>query len=127
MASRQIEDCDPILQKAWRDGQRTYLYLNGGDPEPFLTCTYRSNAEQSELYAKGRTIDGKIVTNISKNGKHNQRPSKAFDIAFKNKNGALDWSPILFQRFAAILAIQSPKVKWGGNWSSFKDYPHFEI
>jgi peptidoglycan L-alanyl-D-glutamate endopeptidase CwlK len=127
MPSRDIIDCDPILQKAWNDGLRTFLYMNPGEPEPFLTCTYRSNAEQMELYAKGRTEAGQIVTQIRRNGKHNKKPAQAFDIAFKKKNGTLDWSPALFQKFAHILAIQSPMVKWGGDWASFKDYPHFEI
>lgn len=127
MASRKIEDCHPTLQKAWSDGLRTFLYMNPGEPEPFLTCTYRSNKEQMELYAQGRTEPGKVVTQIKRNGKHNQKPAMAFDIAFKKKNGTLDWSPILFQKFAYILAIQQPQVKWGGDWQSFKDYPHFEI
>lgn len=127
MPSRRIEDCEEILQKAWRDGVHTFKFYYPTDPEPFLTCTYRSNAEQMELYAQGRTKPGKIVTQIRRNGKHNSQPAKAFDIAFKHKNGALDWSPVLFQKFAHIVAIQYPEIQWGGDWKSFKDLPHFEI
>jgi len=127
MPSRKIEDCEEILQRAWRDGAHTFAFYHPNDPQPFLTCTYRSNAEQMKLYAQGRTAPGKIVTQIRRNGKHNFQPARAFDIAFKTKGGALDWSPALFKKFAAIVAIQYPEVNWGGDWESFKDLPHFEI
>jgi peptidoglycan L-alanyl-D-glutamate endopeptidase CwlK len=80
-----------------------------------------------ELYAKGRTAPGKIVTYIQQNGKHNSKPAKALDIAFKKKDGTLDWSPALFKKFAAIVALQHPEVEWGGNWKRFKDMPHFQV
>jgi peptidoglycan L-alanyl-D-glutamate endopeptidase CwlK len=127
MPSRKIEDCEEILQRCWRDASNTFAYFHSGEPQPFITCTYRSNAEQMELYAKGRTAPGKIVTYIQQNGKHNSKPAKAFDIAFKKKDGTLDWSPALFKKFAAIVALQHPEVEWGGNWKRFKDMPHFQV
>ena len=127
MASRKIEDCEEILQRCWRDASNSFAYFNASDPQPFITCTYRSNAEQLKLYAKGRTEPGPIVTQIRQNGKHNLKPAKAFDIAFKKKDGTLDWSPSLFKKFAAIVALQYPQVEWGGNWKSFKDMPHFQV
>jgi len=127
MPSRKIEDCVEPLQAAWRDALDEFGKLYPNDPQPFLTCTYRSNAEQMELYAQGRTKPGKKVTNIRRNGKHNSEPSKAFDIAFKTKSGALDWNPALFAKFAAIIEIKHPLVEWGGNWKSFKDLPHFQV
>ena len=52
----------------------------------------------------------------------------AFDIAFKNENGALDWSPALFEKFALIIKQNfNGLIKWGGDWKSFKDRPHFEV
>jgi len=127
MPSRKIEDCDPILQAAWRDAAPTFANYYPDEPQPFITCTYRSNVEQMALYAKGRTAPGKIVTQIRRNGKHNSQPAKAFDIAFKKKDGTLDWSPALFKKFAAIVALQHPEVQWGGDWKTFKDMPHFQI
>lgn len=127
MPSRKIEDCVEILQAAWRDASHSFAFYYPEEPQPFLTCTYRSNAEQMELYAQGRTKPGKKVTNIRRNGKHNVQPSKAFDIAFKTKSGAIDWSPALFEKFAAIISVQHPSVEWGGSWKSFKDLPHFQV
>ena len=127
MPSRKIEFCVQVLREAWEYGSKEFAQRHADDPQPFLTCTYRSNAEQAELYAQGRTKPGKVVTQIARNGKHNSNPAKAFDIAFKNESGALDWSPALFEKFAAILAEKYPSVEWGGKWKKFKDRPHFQV
>ena len=127
MPSRKIEDCVPILQKCWRDGSKAFAALNPDLPQPLITCTYRTPQEQLDLYAQGRTKPGGIVTQIKRGGKHNSYPSKAFDIAFKTREGKLDWSPKLFEKFANIVAIQYPEVEWGGRWKSFKDMPHFQV
>ena len=126
MPSRDIQDCAELLQLVWLQAAKVYAEKYADMPQPFLTCTFRTNEEQKELYAKGRTKPGKIVTYIRENGKHNTHPAKAFDIAFK-KQGGLDWSPIHFKRFAKIVSELSDGVEWGGDWSRFKDLPHFEV
>ncbi len=126
MPSRDINDCCELLQVVWIQAAKIYGEKYADMPQPFLTCTYRTNEEQKELYAKGRTMPGKIVTYIEQNGKHNKFPALAFDVAFK-KQGALDWSPIHFRRLAKIISDISDSVEWGGNWRRFKDLPHFEI
>lgn len=127
MPSRKIEDCVEILQKCWNDASLAFAKLNPELPQPFITCTYRTPQEQLDLYAQGRTKPGAKVTQIKKGGKHNEYPSKAFDIAFKTRSGQLDWSPKLFEAFANIVAIQHPEVQWGGDWAKFKDLPHFQV
>lgn len=123
---RDIKFCHPILQDVWKEACERYKQIYPNAPQPFLTCTFRSNEEQSKLYARGRTKPGKIVTNIQRNGKHNRMPAEAFDVAFK-KDGRLDWSGVLFRNFAAIVKQIDSRVEWGGDWKSFKDLPHFEI
>ena len=127
MPSRKIEDCVQPLQEAWRIASSEYAKAYPSAPQVFLTCTYRSNLEQAELYAQGRTKAGARVTNIAKNGKHNSYPSKAFDIAFKKADGSLDWSATNFKNFAAIVKKTYPLIEWGGDWKSFKDLPHFQV
>jgi peptidoglycan L-alanyl-D-glutamate endopeptidase CwlK len=127
MPSRKIEDCVDVLQVAWSDASKAFAQLHPDLPQPFLSCTYRTPQEQLDLYAQGRTKAGAIVTRIKKGGKHNSYPSQAFDIAFKTKDGQLDWSPKLFKAFADIITKQHPLVEWGGNWRSFKDLPHFQV
>lgn len=125
MASRDLNDADKILRDAYL---KAALMFTDKYPDvtPVVTCTYRSDEEQAALYAMGRTKPGKIVTQLKKGGKHNVKPSQAIDVAFK-VGKVIDWDAKHFKRFAEILLPLEPRIKWGGNWKKFRDYPHFEI
>ena len=101
---------------------------------------HRTPEDQFELFKKGRErIDGwwqvvdksKVVTNLdgyTKNSKHNYYPSKAVDVV----PYPLDWNDI--ERFKLLASVVKRKamelgidVEWGGDWKSFKDYPHWQI
>ncbi len=142
MASRNIADCVPELQVAWTDSQAEWKQLFPDQPQPFLTCTHRSDEEQEILYmmnknGKDDDGDGKIDEgdewrSNAKPGqsKHNKFPAEALDIAFKNSKGKLDWSEKLFAGFAILMKKRG--IKWGGDWVSLKkskknDTPHFEV
>jgi peptidoglycan LD-endopeptidase CwlK len=127
MPSRRIEDLVPELQKAWVESLAEYQKLFPHSPQPFITCTHRTEKEQAELYAQGRTKPGKIVTNLKKGSKHNSLPSQAFDIAFKNAAGALVWDKIHFKNFADVVKKLHPNVEWGGTWKKLPDAPHFQV
>jgi peptidoglycan L-alanyl-D-glutamate endopeptidase CwlK len=125
MASRDIYDLDKKLQDAYVEAVEKWKYLYPNRAQPFLTCTHRNHREQEQLYAIGRNLPGKIVTNAKPGqSKHNTVPSKAFDIAF-NFHGRIDWDVLLFKDFAAI--IKPMGITWGGDFKSIKDMPHFEI
>ena len=128
MPSRSKSDLNPILVDVYERACKAYAEQFPLLPQPFLTCTYRSNEEQAELYAQGRTKKGAIVT-WAKPGqsKHNVLPSDAFDIAFIGLNKKLDWSSKHFGLFAGIVKQINPDVVWGGDWKTKPDAPHFEI
>ena len=127
MASRKLEDLDIRLQEVWLLSIDVWK-LKYPDLTPFLTCTYRSNQEQDELYAQGRTAPGNIVTNAKAGqSKHNSFPSQAWDMAFKRPDGSVDWSVKHYRNFAKIVASIAPELIWGGTWKSVKDYPHWEL
>jgi len=92
-----------------------------------VTEGHRGKEAQNAAFAKG----------FSKvrwpNGNHNSKPSRAFDFVPYPFNG--NWKDkTLIPRLkkigaqlkasAADLAI---KVSYGGDWKSFKDYPHLEL
>lgn len=117
------------MQQVWEIAWREWELQYPDRPKPFLTCTHRSNEEQARLYAQGRTAPGPEVTKAKPGqSKHNSLPSEAFDIAFKNSDGGLDWSEYLFKDFAEI--VKPLGVKWGGDfgWKPGEgwDKPHFE-
>jgi peptidoglycan L-alanyl-D-glutamate endopeptidase CwlK len=84
----------------------------------------RTYAEQNALYAKGRPDNGPKVTN-AKGGQSNHNFGIAWDIGiFTSDGGYLGDSP-LYEKAAKI--AQLPELEWGGNWSSFKDKPHYQL
>jgi len=88
----------------------------------------RTWEEQAKLYAQGRTSPGKIVTN-AKPGYSNHNFGIAVDMGvFKNGKYLDELNPKEAEAFHRIAAKSAEKynIDWGGNWKSFKDYPHFE-
>lgn len=127
MASRDKKDLEAVLVDAYNTTSDRYKQLYPNAPQPLISCTYRSNDEQNKLFEIGRTLPGKKVTNAKAGeSKHNTYPSKAFDIAFIGLDKKLDWSEILFRKFAEIIC-ENPLIVWGGSFHSFKDTPHFEL
>ena len=127
MPSRSKQDLNVTLVTAFEQASKEYERLYPNEPQPFITCTYRSNEEQTQLYAKGRTEKGSKVTNAQAGqSPHNFKPSFAFDIAFIGVNKKLDWSDKLFKNFADIIKRIAPSVECGIDWK-FKDAPHYEL
>jgi len=129
MASRSKTDLNEILSDAYDKACAEYSRLYPSDSQPFITCTYRSNEEQEQLYAQGRTGGKKgIVTNArAGQSPHNYNPSAAFDIAFIKLNKTLDWSGSNFKNFADIIIKIQPLVEWGGAFKSIPDAPHYQL
>jgi len=131
MASRETTLLRPELLAVWNDISAQYAHENPEMAQPFIDCTYRSNIEQDADYAQGRTTEGSIIT-WARGGQsaHNTQPlASAFDIAFKNANGTLNWAQNLFNVFNALVqAKYSATVNWGGYFpKGEEDYPHFEL
>jgi peptidoglycan L-alanyl-D-glutamate endopeptidase CwlK len=95
------------------------------DIDLLVTSTYRDIESQNELYAQGRTKDGKIVTN-AKGGEsfHNYRC--ALDVV-PLVAGKPDWdgSHPIWKKVAEI--GESIGLEWAGNWKSFKEQAHFQF
>jgi len=98
-----------------------------------LTCKIisgtRSYAEQDALYKKGRWGNpGSKVTN-ARGGQSNHNFCIAWDIGLfdasgKYLTGATKAEQRAYEGIAALAA--DPDLEWGGNWSSFKDRPHYQ-
>lgn len=129
MASRSILDLDPRVQDranaildAWRIAGYPVL----------VTCTLRTNEEQAETWAQGRTKPGKIVTH-ARPGESYHNPvdgfgARAMDVV-SLVGGKPDWrntSPT-WGELSRIAKVADPTVVWGGDWSPGKrDLPHYE-
>lgn len=95
-----------------------------------FTHTLRTFKEQDDLYAQGRTKPGKKVTN-ARGGQSYHNYGLAFDIVIledKDGNGTFETANYevnaLWRKVAEF--FKSRGWEWGGDWSKFKDYPHFQ-
>ena len=135
MASRQISDLSKQLQPL------ASAFINKANAElgkrfgasVILTCTYRSNDEQAKLYAIGRGIAGRKVTNAKPGqSKHNSVDSKgkpaaeAFDIAIL-VGGKLNWDLAHPVWEAAGRIGEDLGLEWAGRWERFREGPHFQL
>jgi peptidoglycan L-alanyl-D-glutamate endopeptidase CwlK len=86
----------------------------------------RTIEEQNALYAQGRTTKGQIVTN-AKGGQSYHNFGVAIDYAFLSDDGNnVLWT--VNDKWLKVAQIgKSLGFDWGGDWHSFKDYPHLEM
>jgi len=130
--SRNIAKGDRILQAFWVE--LSILYAKRY-PEKMLFLTYvdRTVKEQQGLFAKGRTKPGRIVTNCDGliiKSDHNYTPSRAIDVAVKViETGKVLWGIKHYTCLGELKTITGfdKEVYWGGDFKSFKDYPHFGL
>lgn len=115
------------LHPAVEEGARELMKRSFARGIPIqITQGYRSINEQNSLYAIGRTVNGKKVTN-AKGGQsyHNYGLAIDFVLLSNDGNTAL-WT--VNDKWREVAAIgKSLGFKWGGDWTSFKDYPHLEM
>lgn len=123
MASRRIEDLQQKFQPMVRELlTRGNAVINATGYKLFITDGFRSFAEQTELYAQGRTKPGPIVTQ-ARAGESPHNYGLAVDLAFQ-KNGELSYAANLYKPVYEI-ARQLGFVL-GADWTGFVDVPHFE-
>lgn len=115
--------------------------IKSSDIDFGISCGYRSDTEQLELYSKKLSnCDG--VINLSK---HQLTPAEAFDIyAYIGGEANYDIKNLIYIAGVILGTAKMLKmngmididIRWGGNWDmdnvliedqQFVDLPHFEI
>lgn len=94
-----------------------------------VICGARTYDQQSDLYAQGRTKPGKIVTN-AKPGYSFHNFGLAVDCGvFKNGKYLDETKPSIAEAFHKKASVIAKKhgLRWGGDFKTFKDTPHFEL
>lgn len=86
----------------------------------------RTRSEQDALYAQGRTLPGKIVTNAKGSTYSSMHQwGVAFDFYRKDKKDAYANGDGFFDRVGKI--GKSLGLMWGGDWKNPVDKPHFQL
>src|SRR5688572_17633440 len=76
----------------------------------------RTNAEQDEIYAQGRTRPGDIIS-WAKGGTSNHNSGLAIDVYLANDDGTIDDEAILPP--GVIEIARQEGFEWGGSWKKF--------
>ncbi|MEN9417126.1 MAG: hypothetical protein RI988_746 [Pseudomonadota bacterium] len=127
-SSRRLEDLHPAVRPLV-DAFLQSARLDGIDL--LVTCTWRSPEEQARLYAIGRTVPGRRVTNARPGQSlHNVmaggRPASLAVDVVPLRAGKPVWSdrdPI-WQEVGGH--GEAAGLEWAGRWTRFREYPHFQ-
>lgn len=120
--SRKVEDLHPRVRELC--GKHIEACAKRG-VRIIVTSTLRDQQCQSALYAQGRTKPGKIVTQVRLIGAH------GFGLAYDVAPVSSDGKRILWNDNAKwkVIAEEGKRLgfKWGGDWKTINDKPHFEL
>ncbi len=121
-ASRELSDLLPTVEKAAR---AALVECAAAGLNPLITCTYRSGEEQNRLYAIGRTVPGKKVTN-ARAGQSSHQWRVALDLV-PMVNGKPEWTGKHSDWNAIAKIFIKHGFEWAGNWKRFRELPHFQM
>ena len=131
--SRDLFDLEPFTRLK---AHNFVMAVRGAGVDLLVTCTYRDDAEQAALYARGRTVPGRIVTNAKPgqslhNLMHAGLPaSRALDVV-PMVGGKPVWGTkgadlALWMRVGEI--GESCGLEWAGRWrGALREFPHFQF
>lgn len=126
MASRSLDDLTPATAACAR---LMLARATAAGVDLLVTCTYRTEEEQAELYAKGRTTPGPIVT-YAKPGESEHQKRTAIDVV-PLVNGKPVWSNegkglVLWMQVGMIGKLAG--LEWSGKWpKSVRELAHFQL
>ena len=113
-STQRLATCDPRLQEICHKAIKIMDFS--------VICGHRGKEAQDKAYRTGKSKAQ------YPNSQHNKAPSLAMDLA----PWPIDWNDR--ERFARLAGIietiaftKNIKLKWGGDFKSISDMPHFEI
>lgn len=119
---RALDELQPMAQVAAREALAECKRFG---IDTLVTCTYRSPQEQDQLYAQGRTMPGKRVTNAKANQSFHQF-RVALDV-YVAENGKIDWSGTNPKWGTMARIFKAHGFEWAGEWKRFREMPHFQM
>lgn len=132
ISNKRIEKLHPKIRKEVGALLQNAEYVIDDNLKIRVVQGLRTIEEQNSLYAQGRTKPGVIVTN-AKGGSSFHNYGLAIDICFLWKQGDSSYkydeqkSWLIGPNFMKIVKVfKDAGYKWGGDWKSIKDNPHFE-
>lgn len=110
-----------------RELQEFFAWWNSAGPFAVrVTSGLRTDAQQRQLYAQGRTAPGVIVTHAQTASDSAHGRGAACDAyPFAGGKLVLDTKDPRWKQFGE--AAEAWGLVWGGRWTRLVDYPHVEV
>ncbi len=119
------------LHPAIREQARNFIIqAKNAGIDVHVTSGLRSMKEQAAIYAQGRDLKGNIVdkskvVSYAPPGSSYHNYGLAFDVSIvEGKKQNWDFSSTPWQSVGKL--GEESGFEWGGSWTDFKDYPHFQ-
>jgi peptidoglycan LD-endopeptidase CwlK len=110
-------DAQPLARKSLKA-------LRAAGHDARIISGTRSYAEQNALFRQGRFGNHGPVVTRSRGGQSWHNFGLAWDIGLF-RNGAYVTDDAVYRQVSGIAKIAG--IEWGGDWHSFKDFPHYQI
>jgi peptidoglycan L-alanyl-D-glutamate endopeptidase CwlK len=116
-----------LLPKAQIEARKFLRIAKDNHTDVRILSGTRTYGEQNDLYAHGRNGNAQPVVTNAKGGQSNHNFGIAWDIGLFDNNGNYISTDTNYKSFAAIVLPLMDTIEWGGNWITFKDYPHYQL
>lgn len=128
----RIEQLHPAIRELVRRGIEEANSKLAPNIQVRIVQGTRTFPEQAALYAKGRTAPGPKVTN-AKEGQSIHNYGLAIDFALLINGKEISWNreadadgDKTADWLEVVTVFLRLGFEWGGNWRTFKDFPHLE-
>lgn len=119
---KKLDTCHPLLQLLFTEA------LDTSKVDFTILCGHRNKEDQEKAYVSGNS---RLKW---PNSKHNSFPSLAVDVVpypvdWHNLSEFIELSHHIKDVWNNILPQERNgwELSWGGDWSSLKDFPHWEL
>lgn len=86
----------------------------------------RTYEEQDMLYRKGRFGNPPPRVTNARGGQSNHNFGLAWDVGIF-ENGKYITAETPYKKLSQVVMPKLDNLEWGGNWNTFKDFPHYQL
>ena len=116
-----------LLPKTQIEARKFLQIAKNNQTDARILSGTRTYAEQNALYAHGRNGDTLPIITNAQGGQSNHNFGIAWDIGLFDNKGNYLTDDGSYKTFAMVALPLMSTIEWGGNWISFKDYPHYQL